>query len=206
MTAHPRFRFRRPHWIGLLVVFVLLVMLGIGFSVWLPYRGEQEIVQRIESWKGRIETESGRPEWLGRLVSEDRLREYKVFDRVVSVSLERTAVADAELALLCGLTHLRTLTLDRTAVTDAGLAHLSGTSLKALSLCDTTVSDAGLAHLSGLTSLQILFLSGTAVTDTGLAHLRGMTKLRELSVDGTSVTETGVERIKNRMPGCHIVH
>ena len=68
--------------------------------------------------------------------------------------------------------------LTNTAVTDAGLVNLKGlTHLQMLALGNTQVTDAGLEHLEGLTTLTILKLWGTSVTDAGLLHLRSLTQL-----------------------------
>ena len=89
-----------------------------------------------------------------------------------SLGLDATAVGDAGLVRLAGLTSLRTLTLSRTTVTDAGLIHLQGMpGLSTLWLADTKVTDAGLTQLKGLTNLASLTLRGTKVTDAGVRSL-----------------------------------
>jgi Leucine-rich repeat (LRR) protein len=115
-----------------------------------------------------------------------------------TISLVHTAVGDAGMAHLKGLTKLESLELWFTQVGDAGLAHLKGlTKLTCLGLYVTQVSDAGLAHLKGLTRLTYLHLSGTLVSDAGLAHLKGLTKLTNLDLDGTHVSDAGISFFLN---------
>jgi Leucine-rich repeat (LRR) protein len=65
------------------------------------------------------------------------------------------------------------LTLEGTAITDAGLAHLKGlTGLISLNLRNTAVSDAGLKHLKGLTKLRVVVLHKTKVTAGGADELQ----------------------------------
>jgi hypothetical protein len=60
-----------------------------------------------------------------------------------------------------------------TAVADAGLQHLKGlTQLQKLDLGRTQVTDAGLEHVKGLTQLQQLNLDGTHLTNAGIQNLR----------------------------------
>jgi len=147
-------------------------ILWIGISVWLPYHSEQQVIQKVEGWGGRVGTETRGPEWLREIVGESRMKEFKVFDKVDAVFLDNTEVTDAEIAHLSKLKNLKWLGLTGTAVTNAGLAHLSGlTDLDIVDLCETNVTDAGLAHLSGLRNLENLYLYYTAVTDKGVQEL-----------------------------------
>jgi Leucine-rich repeat (LRR) protein len=91
--------------------------------------------------------------------------------------------------------------LSRTAVTDADLGHLKGLSgLKALYLDDTRITDTGLRHLTGLTGLETLSLNYTRVGNGGLEHLRGLKALRSLALLDTEVTATGLRGLKKALP------
>jgi hypothetical protein len=140
---------------------------------------------------------------------------------VIKVNLANTAVTDAGLAHLKGLTNLQSLFLWGANVTDAGLEHLKGlTNLQSLNLSHTKITDAGLEHLKGLTNLQSLYLSNTQVTDdlqspylsntkitdAGLEHLKGLTKLQWLHLGYTQVTDAGVEDLERALPNVHIYH
>src|SRR5436853_574884 len=111
MSDSPRSRFHLPHWGWLLLATVVLVVGFAGLSVWLPHYREQQVMHRIKGWKGSVTVEKGGPEWLRKLVSEDRIKEFKVFDRAVKVVLEGTVITNTEVAQLSGLTNLKSLDL-----------------------------------------------------------------------------------------------
>ena len=96
---------------------------------------------------------------------------------------------------------LQILDLKGSAVTDAGLVHLRGlTGLRNLNLAQTEVTDAGLEHLQDLVNLEKLNLWETAVSDAGLRLLRGLVALRELDLEGTRVTEAGIAELRAALP------
>lgn len=183
------------------------------------YHREQQVIREIHGWGGIASTQTGGEEWLRKLARKNGPIDPKFFERISfilldekavtdeglaqfqlgtltnldGVSFDRSAVTDAGLAQLSGLTKLRQVSVNGTAVSDAGLAHLAGlTNLEYALLARTAVTDAGLVHLSKLTNLRFVFLSRTAVTDSGLAHLSGLTKLEQLFLDDTAVTDEGL--------------
>jgi eukaryotic-like serine/threonine-protein kinase len=116
---------------------------------------------------------------------------------LTGVGLQQSAVTDAGLAHLRGLTALKTLSLRVTAVTDAGMQHLNGlTGLEELLLDATRVSDAGLAHVRFLTTLKTLNLTNTLVTDEGLGQIESLNNLEALWLDGDHVTDAGLVHLK----------
>jgi Leucine-rich repeat (LRR) protein len=169
--------------------------LSVGLSIWIPYDRERQVIKRIESWGGAVDTYP-MPDWLRQLVGEHRLSMFKVFDRVARVQLSGTSVADAEIAHLTGLANIEALYLNGTKVTDLGLADLRKlTKLDCLTIRGTAVTDSGLAHLGRLKNLELLDLSKTAVTDAGLAHLSGLTNLGWLNLSETGVTDAGLKSL-----------
>ena len=101
-------------------------------------------------------------------------------------------------------TDVVSVTLDYSAITDAQLKHLEGlTRLRELRTCQLT--DAGLGQLEGLTQLRVLGLTGTAVSDAGLQYLRGLTELQRLYLGGTNVTDKGVQDLQKALPKAKIV-
>jgi hypothetical protein len=119
---------------------------------------------------------------------------------IIAVDLHHSRVSDADLALLQGLTTLRTLNLHGTGISDAGLAHLSGLSgLQVLYLNGTAVSDGGLQYLQRLTALRELGLYHTRVTDGGLAYLVELKNLQTLSLSGAGISDRGLQYLK-RLP------
>jgi|SRR5579872_1559875 len=205
MTDSPRSRLRLPHGAWLLLATIVLVVGYLGLSVWLPYHVEQQIVQKIETSGGLVETRIVGPKWLRRLAGEDRVKEFKVLTRVEAVQLLGMENTDAETTYLSGLLNIQKLWLADTAATDASLAHLSGlTNLEELWLKRTKITDAGLPRLSGLKKLRCLSLYGTKVTDSGLVHLSGLTNLELLYLHATPVTDEGIEELQKALPDCKI--
>lgn len=143
-------------------------------SPWLDYNPD------IISSDGRFQA----PRWLTRLVPLDYAANVVRIDfsrRGRRYLRGPSAPSDDEtLAQVGRLRHVTNLDLDRTAITDAGLAHLEGlTSLRSLRISDTRVGDAGLAHLKGMTHLSGLFIARTRVTDEGVLGLeRALPRLR----------------------------
>jgi hypothetical protein len=116
---------------------------------------------------------------------------------VLEADLGGTKVTNDGLAVLEGLSSLRTLSLASTGVTDAGLAHLTGLAgLRKLNLYDTQTTDVGLAFLRGLTGLQTLCLATTKVSDKGLIHLEGLVNLQALSLTNTQTSNDGLVHLK----------
>jgi len=141
-------RFRLPHWGWFLLSTVVLVLCFATLSVWWPYHREQPVILLIESCGGKVETETIGPEWSRQLVGEDRMKGFKVFERVTSVDLRAKGISDADLAHLSSLRNLKKLSLSFTQVTDAGLAHVSrSANLRDLALYGTTVTDQGIKGL-----------------------------------------------------------
>ena len=174
---------------GRFCAYVVLVIavggLSICLPILLPYHREQQIVEKIECGGGRVHTETGGPYWLRWLVGKDRMKKWKVFERVHGVTLFAAEVPDTGMAQLNRLPNLDHLHLNLTKVTDADLVDLRRfTILECHSLT--------------------LSLNGTTVTDDGLAHLNGLSNLRVLFLDGTAVTEKGIEELQRALPRCVI--
>lgn len=109
-----------------------------------------------------------------------------------TISLVRTGVTDAQLAIVARLRELEELDLETTEIGDLGLEALSRLkSLRRLNLSSTTVSDRGLRHLSEL-PLESLNLSGTLIqVPMGLPP-----GLVQLDLSSTSVSELdGVRKL-----------
>jgi uncharacterized membrane protein len=105
-----------------------------------------------------------------------------VADEIRWLNLGGTGVTDAGLELVGKFPGLTRLYLDRTAVGDAGIVHLSGLSrLEYLNLYGSRVTDAAVPALGRLAALKKIFLWQTAVTPAGAEALR---KLRpELEIN-----------------------
>ena len=113
--------FRIPHPSVLLAVGLVLVVIVVGLSVWVPYHREQEAISEIRRLGGFVYTDPGGPNWLRDLVGRKWM---KCFGRAYSVNITGRPVSDAGLKQLSGLTKLRFLYLERTQVTDEGVESL----------------------------------------------------------------------------------
>jgi hypothetical protein len=195
-----RFAMHLPHWGWFLLMTVVLVIAGIGLSIWLPYYREQKIVEKIRSSGGyvRMTSDSDWRPWL--------VRDGSVFDRVWLVEFTDSEITDADLLPLEGLLSPSQLNLSGTAVSDVGLAHLRGMSnLDSLRLDGTRVTAGGLVHLRKLTKLRSLYFDGTTtVADAGLIHLSGLRNLKNVYLHDTQVTDNGVEALQKALPDCTI--
>ena len=140
-------------------------------------------------------------------ITDARLVHLKGLTSLGVLSLADTAITDAGLKHLKGLTNLTSLSLVGTAITGAGLEHLKDLpSLSYLGLADTAITDAGLEQLRGLTNLEYLSLYETAITDAGLEHLKGLGQLSSVVLYRTSVTKDGVAELQQALPKCSIYH
>jgi endonuclease YncB( thermonuclease family) len=121
---------------------------------------------------------------------------------VVAVEFRPNApkkAADADLALLEGFPHLRSVGFPSNPITDAGLAHLQKLSdLEEVNLNWTKVTAAGVLRLvKDRTSLRRLELSGVDLRDDDLAALKGLKELKKLNLRSTLITDNGVAHLQS---------
>ena len=110
-----------------------------------------------------------------------------------SLGLDRTGVADADLAAVAGLTRLHGVSLQGTGIGDAGIAHLRGLQgVRELLVNGTLVGDSGLEVVGGLMSLEGFYASKTRITDAGIPHLARLAKLRELAIGLNDLTDAAM--------------
>ena len=109
----PKRRFRIPPPGVLLAVALVLAVIAVGLSVWLPYQREQVAIREIERLGGTVFPKLGGPTWLRDLVGD----EWMVgFDRVLGVSLDVTRVSDDSLMHLSELANLEWVSLRYTRI------------------------------------------------------------------------------------------
>jgi len=199
----PRFRPGLPHWGWILLATVTLAAAYPVFSIWLPFKREQQAIVTIKKFARSIETETTEPAWLRPLCEKRPDKWPNPFERVTRVDLVGSAISDTEFASIGALRNLKRLWVNETRITDTGLAHVRGlTGLESLWLDNTQITDNGLAHLNRLTEMKRLSLSGTNITDAGVVHIVGLTKLDRLWLDHTQITNEGVERLQAALPKC----
>jgi hypothetical protein len=125
--------------------------------------------------------------WLRSLVGHGYL------DHVVRVSLDKTAVTDADMQVIGKLRGVRTLSLNDTQVSDETLKHISAwRELNYLGLIDTRVTGDGLRNIEGMRSLDTLVLERSNVDDRGMKSLAKLHRLETLSLGGTKVTSATI--------------
>lgn len=124
------------------------------------------------------------------------LKEIK--DQLVWLNLSYTAITDAQLDGISGLSNLRVLYLNYTGISDAGLEKISGlTELRLLSLVGTGISDSSIRTLEKLKHLTKLFLYQTTLSDDAIRAFSEAHKEIEL--------DTGNYRLKE-LPSDTIVY
>ena len=100
---------------------------------------------------------------------------------------------------------VKSLYLANSAVTDAGLAELKGlTGLEMLWLEKTAVTDKGMVHVAALRGLKRLMLIGTKVTDKGLLELAPLDSLENIAVRGGAITAAGALAFRKLNPACQV--
>ncbi len=95
MTEDKPKRFRIPRPGVLLPIALVLVVIAVGLSVWVPYHREHVAIREIERLGGMVTTEQGGPEWLRDLAGDELM---VGFDRVVEVNfVSYPPIADDDL-------------------------------------------------------------------------------------------------------------
>jgi len=149
---------------------------------------QERAVAIVEDLKGRVTFDQSRPE-----------------KPLIGIDLNKTRVTDSDLAILQGLTTLRTLNLYGTSITDAGMSQMSGlTGLQTLHLSHTAITDAGLRNLQQLPNLRELNLFHTGVSDVGVQHLKGLHTLQDLTLGETQVTDQCIVYLKEMRSLKHV--
>lgn len=112
------------------------------------------------------------------------------------VRLEQASLGPEQLALLAGLTQLRTLVLDAGNVRDEDVGIVATlTGLEHLRLRGSPLTDAGLTQLgrSQLHSLIILNLPQAKPTAIGLRELGRLPRLRQLRMAGRQIDDAAID-------------
>ena len=197
---------RVPHWGWFLSLAAILVLLGAALVLWLPSYQDRRMAEVVDTWGGKSLKRATPPDWLQNVIGKDRLKRFRVFDRIVEINLADAPVTDLELAQLINCcTNLESLSVKGREITALSLYRLSRRrNLAHLAFDGTTLTDSDLVHLEGMTNLRYLSVKGTAVTDAGLAHLTVLTKLEHLGLYETGVTDSGISELRKSLPSCNI--
>ena len=120
------------------------------------------------------------------------------FEHVVRISLDDSAVTDADMEVIGKLRGVRTLSLNDTAVSDMSLEQIqSWRQLNYLGLMRTNVTSEGMRYLEEMQSLDTLILESTNVGDEGAASIAKLRRLGMLNMGGTQVTSAAIPRLSN---------
>ncbi|MBN9121153.1 MAG: hypothetical protein J0I06_18715, partial [Planctomycetes bacterium] len=124
------------------------------------------------------------------------------------ISLNESRVTDEGLESLVKIPRLGWLMLNSTTIGNEGLRAVSKCpNLQNLMLRDNRrVTDRGMAHLAACTKLTDLDLTNTAIGDAGVHELIACKALKRLTLDGTQVTAKGIAELKDKLPGCVVIH
>ncbi|HEV3301236.1 MAG TPA: protein kinase [Planctomycetaceae bacterium] len=127
-------------------------------------------------------------------------------DTLASLDLSGTAVGDADLFSLKGLTHLGRLVLDGPNIEGRGLIHLQELrDLVELRLGCPKLNELFLGELAGLKKLEKLSLAKSPVSDVGVRQLSQLAHLKELDLTETNVTAAGVRELQKSLPACRVL-
>lgn len=167
-------------------------------------RTTNAIIANLKKIGGKIEVDMAKPDQpvlavdlTGTKITDDHLALLSGLTTLRSLMLVSTTVGDSGLAHVAKLTNLETLNLHGTLITDNGMAQLKGLAkLRTLQISSTRVGDVGLANIRGLKSLESLYISNTTITNAGMTHLKEMTSLRVLHLSNTNISDAGADHIK----------
>src|SRR5579872_301086 len=115
---------RRRRWmpLSLRLFVVILLLLGSGstlaLTIWIPYFRQQQVSREINRWGiGQYYApRSGGPDWLRRLLGNDRIEKIEAFGRVKGVMFEGLRFDDTKLAYLSQWTSVENFSLVGTSV------------------------------------------------------------------------------------------
>ncbi|MCA9817213.1 MAG: hypothetical protein KC652_19025 [Cyanobacteria bacterium HKST-UBA01] len=125
--------------------------------------------------------------------------------------LEFSGSKNVTAACLAGLSNLKDLEQLSIKYLTVGSEDLDALKqFKKLILLDASecsLDDRALQGIAAVKSLNVLNINGSNITDDGIEKLSGLKSLSLLSMkDCPNVSEKAAEKLKKRLPGCHIVH
>jgi len=134
--------------------------------------------------------------WLtGTSIADADLKAFQSLKAVQHLALKSTPITNAAPATLAIFEHLTHLHLPK-QINDQGLEALSASkSLIELDLSYSAITDSGLAAINAMPQLETLYVNDTAITDAGLTQLKGHPGLKVLFLNGTKVTDKGLEEL-----------
>jgi hypothetical protein len=114
---------------------------------------------------------------------------------------ENPYITDDGMRHVAAIKGLESLYLGRTAVTDAGIRHLRGLSLTYINLWHTAIGDEALGYIAEMQTIQQLQIKDCpAVTDAGVARLAGLEHLWMVNLSYCSQITDDSIRTLSAMP------
>lgn len=190
-------RRRRFLQVSIRTLLVVTTLVAIGCAYWtrIAARVQQQklATARIETLGGTAQTKQPKTPWLWlqKVVGEDYFKE------VVSVSLNETLVADADLEQIGQLRGMQTLLLNGIdpdmnssfwAARGPRLPHNPN-------LLSSQITNDGIRHLGPQPSLLVAAFAHTRITDTALETISSWPKLQSLDLRGTKITSRGIKNL-----------
>jgi Leucine-rich repeat (LRR) protein len=132
----------------------------------------------------------------GTAVTNAEIKRIADLTNLTDLSLRDAEIDDSGVEQLKRLINLRSLKIRNSHVTDAGLKHLAELKhLERLDLERSQITDKGLEYLKSLKNLDSIWLNDTSISDAGVEHLTGLKALTYVGLGGTQISDTGLERL-----------
>lgn len=186
---------------------VTLVVLTIAVRIVWPWYRTRRLIDEVAGRGGHVRFETGGPQWLRNLWSDERLT---LLDTASVIIFDGEEFDDADIENvvlpLARWNQIEMVSLSGTRVTDEGLRFLTGCrDLQLLECSGIPITDDGLKHIAQMQHLNSLSLDGTQVTDKGIQQLARLHGLELLSVSNTNVTDAGVEALRKHLPNLQVL-
>lgn len=119
-------------------------------------------------------------------------------NKLVSLSMDQTALTDAAVPKIAKIKSLKTLNLASTKIGDSNLSALSTMpTLMSIDLRHTKVTDKGVAYIAKSKTVEILDFEGDQLTNKAMTFLKTMPKLTWLKIKSTGIKGDGFAEVKN---------
>jgi hypothetical protein len=193
---------------ALLVVSLLFSML---MAYWraaaVRWSREKPLVDQLENLDSYAVTTSAAPDWLCRLVGEDRFP-CTVTELYVSSDQDKLKSA---LDVASGFAKLHSLEFDflNDRAMEMVAAKFANPKPGAPTLCELTIvgtdlTDAGYRAIAQLTELRQLEIDNWVGTGVELEIVATLPHLQRLSIDGRGLTQQDIDSFRKRCPGCEV--
>jgi len=173
----------KRRWLRFSLKTLLVVTTALAISLGLyvkSFRDRKAAIGAMEKLGGAISLRYHGPEWLRKLVNDD-----KCFWNPIAVRFQPyDPITDQELQ--SAMPYLR-----------------SFDDLNYLNFRESQITNDGLKHLLPLADrLLVLDITNTAISDDGIIHLKQLPKLKFIRVKGAGITSAGIAELQRALPNC----